>query len=49
MSISRYALMGTQVVTILVFLGLAETYAAAIPIRGVVARRAGTDAGKKTR
>jgi phosphatidylinositol glycan class N len=49
MSISRYALMGTQVVTILVFLGLAETYAAAIPIRGVVARRAGNDAGKKTR
>jgi hypothetical protein len=48
MSISRYALMGTQVVTILVFLGLAETYAAAIPIRGVVAR-AGSDAGKKTR
>ncbi len=49
MSISRYALMGTQVVTILVFLGLADAYAAAIPTRGVVARRAGNDAGKKTR
>lgn len=49
MSISRYALMGTQVVTILVFLGLAETYAAALPVRGVVARRAGKASGKKTR
>ena len=50
MSISRYALMGTQVVTILVFLGLADAYAAALPVRGVVARRvAGAGEGKKTR
>ena len=49
MSISRYALMGTQVVTILVFLGLADAYAAAIPMRGVVARRAADAEGKKTR
>ena len=47
MSISRYALMGTQVVTILVFLGLAETYAAALPVRGVVARRAGKASGEE--
>ena len=49
MSISRYALMGTQVVTILVFLGLADAYAVAIPMRGVVARRAADAEGKKTR
>ena len=50
LSISRYALMGTQVVTILVFLGLADAYAAALPVCGVVARRAGNAGeGKKTR
>ena len=38
MSISRYALMGTQVVTILLFLGLADMYARGLPVNGVRAR-----------
>ena len=37
MSISRYALMGTQVVTILVFLGLADMYTHKLPVNGVAA------------
>ena len=34
MSISRYALMGTQVVTILIFLGLADVYTRALATNG---------------
>ena len=44
MSISRYALMGTQVVTVLVFLGLADMYTRALPVNGV---RASVDLKKK--
>ena len=46
MSISRYALMGTQVVTILVFLGLADMYTHKLPVNGIVAVRRGD--AKKT-
>ena len=41
MSISRYALMGTQVVTILVFLGLADMYTHKLPVNGIAAVRRG--------
>jgi phosphatidylinositol glycan class N len=36
-SISRYALMGTQVVSILLFLGVADVFTRALPINGVCA------------
>jgi hypothetical protein len=38
MSISRYALMGTQIVLIQVFLGLADLYTHCLPINGVAAK-----------
>ena len=47
MSISRYALMGTQVVTILVFLGLADMYTHKLPVNGVAAAKRGE--AKKTK
>ena len=38
-SISRYSLMGTQVVTILLFIGLADMYTHSLPVNGVKANR----------
>jgi len=46
-SISRYALMGTQVVLILLFLSLADLYTRGLPVNGVQAAVAAAGKAKK--